>query len=354
MVDALYRRLEQVLESTAPGRSLPADLAQWLEQSLLADPTVWGITPATVTAAVAERSQFLVRLYPLLQAFCQQTLNWQTVPLTTAWRLWLPLAQWIASARSQGQRPLVQGILGGQGTGKTTLAAIEAMILQSLGYRVARLSLDDLYKPYTERLALQQSDPRLRWRGPPGTHDVALGIHVLQQIRAGNSTALPRFDKSACKGAGDRATAEVVTDIDILLFEGWFVGVYPIDAAAFETAPLPIVTAADRAFARDSNTRLQAYLPLWELLDRLIVLYPNDYRFSQQWRRQAEQGMIATGQSGMADEEVDEFVTYFWRSLHPHLFITPLLHQLNRPDLVIELDAEHNPIVIYGGRSELG
>ncbi|NJN88782.1 MAG: glycerate kinase [Leptolyngbyaceae cyanobacterium SL_7_1] len=327
---------------------MPVDQSEDLQRQLLCEPqaSAFGITPETVTATVETRSQLLVKLYPALQQFCQQQLQWQQVPLTTAWLLWLPLAEWMAAARSPLQRPMIQGILGGQGTGKTTLAAIEAVILESLGYRVARLSLDDLYKTYAERSILQQSDPRLRWRGPPGTHDVALGIQVLQEIRAGRATELPRFDKSAWGGAGDRTTPAPIPPIDILLFEGWFVGVSPIDPAAFESAPLPIVTDADRAFAYDSNTRLQSYLPLWELLDRLIVLYPHDYRFSQHWRRQAEQGMIATGRSGMADVEVDEFVTYFWRSLHPDLFIMPLLQNSNRADLIIELDAEHNPISI--------
>jgi D-glycerate 3-kinase len=88
--------------------------------------------------------------------------------------------------------------------------------------------------------------------------------------------------------------------------------------------PALIQTLAERSFARDMNDRLKDYLPLWERLDRLMLLYPIDYRLSQQWRRQAEQQMIATGKSGMTDAQVDEFVEYFWRSLHPELFITPL------------------------------
>jgi len=37
-----------------------------------------------------------------------------------------------------------QGILGGQGTGKTTLAAMLSLILGQLGYHTLSLSLDDL------------------------------------------------------------------------------------------------------------------------------------------------------------------------------------------------------------------
>ncbi|MFM7614146.1 MAG: ATP-binding cassette domain-containing protein, partial [Synechococcales cyanobacterium] len=40
---------------------------------------------------------------------------------------------------------------------------------------------------------------------------------------------VPRFDKSALCGMGDRTTPEIIDQVDIVLFEGWFVGVLPID-----------------------------------------------------------------------------------------------------------------------------
>lgn len=267
------------------------------------------------------------------------------------WSLWLPLAMQLASLRQQLERPLIQGILGGQGTGKTTLAAVLSLILNHLGYRTLSLSLDDLYKTYAERQRLQQSDPRLIWRGPPGTHDVALGLQLLDQLRQPNRqkpVLVPRFDKSAWAGAGDRTTSEQVEALDIVLFEGWFVGVRPIDPAVFDTStPAPIQTSADRAFARDMNERLKDYLPLWERLDRLMVLIPRDYRLSQQWRRQAEQQMMAMGKSGMTNTQVDEFVEYFWKSLHPELFITPLTRNASLVDLVIEINSDHSVDTMY-------
>ncbi|WP_416667446.1 glycerate kinase [Egbenema bharatensis] len=289
-------------------------------------------------------------LAPKLHSFCQDSLGWQTFPLDLMWDLWLPLANRLVSWQRAVGHPLIQGLIGGQGTGKTTLAQILSYILEQQGLQVCRLSIDDLYKTYADRQQLQQTDPRFRWRGPPGTHDVSLGLTVLEQLRQGNASvpiAIPRFDKSLHHGAGDRIDPEWITGADIVLFEGWFVGVRPIDPIAFETAPPPICSEADRAFAREVNTRLQAYLPLWEKLDRLILLYPVDYRFSQQWRQQAEQNMIASGKSGMSDAEIREFVEYFWKSLHPELFIAPMRHQSNQVDLVIEINADHDLDRIY-------
>lgn len=309
----------------------------------------FGITPENVAEIVAARSQLLRSFYPAFSGFGDRTLQLPCHQLIAAlWHLWLPLAMQLAACRQEQSRPLIQGILGGQGMGKTTLAAILTAILDHLGYRTCSLSIDDLYKTYSDRLILQQQDPRLIWRGPPGTHDIDLGLAVLEQLRQPNLTApilLPRFDKSACNGAGDRTTPTEVTNIDIVLFEGWFVGVRPIEPSAFENAPPPIITAADRDFARDMNAKLYDYLPLWAYLDRLLVLYPTDYRYSIVWRQQAERKALAAGKAGMTDAQIEEFVKYFWRSLHPDLFIKPLVERSPLVDLVIEIMGDRS----FGG-----
>lgn len=270
--------------------------------------------------------------------------------LTTLWILWLPLALKLSEKRRELGRTFIQGILGGQGTGKTTLAVVIGLILEHLGYTTIGVSLDDLYKTYQERQHLQQQDPRLIWRGPPGTHDVELGIELLENFRKlqpDESILVPHFDKSAFNGAGDRIEPEKVEGVDIVLFEGWFVGVHPVNQNAFKNPPLPIVTLEDKLFAKDSNERLKSYLPLWEKLDSLIVLYPIDYHLSKQWRQEAEQKMIASGKSGMSNREIDQFVEYFWKALHPELFIYRLISNPNLVDLVIEINADHSLGKIY-------
>jgi D-glycerate 3-kinase len=310
----------------------------------------FGITPENVDEVIKERSHLLKSVLPAFSQFCQTTLQIEPQEmLQVLWDLWLPLGIKLASQRQQLSRPLIQGILGGQGTGKTTMCKILSLILNQLGYQTVSLSLDDLYKTYSDRLLLTQQDPRLIWRGPPGTHDIDLGLDVLDKIRQLQSPVMvPRFDKSAFGGAGDRTNPEIVTNIDIVLFEGWFVGVRPINADVFDTAPPPILTDADKAFARDINHRLYDYLPLWERLDSLIVLYPTDYRCSLEWRKQAEQQMIAAGKSGMSNAEIEQFVNYFWRSLHPELFIKPLVKNV---DLVIEIHGDRSFGEVYCDRA---
>ena len=309
----------------------------------------FGITSENVDEVIENKFYLLQSIYPAFTEFCHT--NLQKLPqdmLRVLWEYWLPLGIKMASQRREIGHPFIQGILGGQGTGKTTMCGVLQIILHELGYKCLNFSLDDLYKTYSERLILQQQDPRLIWRGPPGTHDVDLGLDILNKIRqVKEEIAIPRFDKSLHKGIGDRTTPELVHNIDIVLFEGWFVGVQPINPQAFDFPPTPIITEADKQFARDMNMRLHDYLPMWQKLDSLIVLYPQDYRLSLMWRKQAEHKMMAKGKPGMSNEQIEEFVNYFWRTLHPELFIKPLLKPPTPVDLVIEINSEHGMGTVY-------
>lgn len=309
---------------------------------------VFGITASNISNVIQTRFELFQTVYSDFLELCDQ-LKLAPLPIEMLWDLWLPLAIQLSQWRNQCQNQrLIQGFLGGQGVGKTTLTAILSFILKQLGCETVSLSIDDLYLPYRDRLELQKSDPRLVRRGPPGTHDIQLGLQVLHKFRQGEfPIEFPRFNKSAHGGAGDQTTPETIHNADIVLFEGWFVGVHPVDPMLFENAPAPILTDSDRQFARDMNDRLRDYLPLWEMLDRLIVLYVPDYQLSKQWRKQAEHKMIAEGKAGMSDAEIDEFVEYFWKALHPELFIERLVRDVDRVDLVIEIDSNHRPREVY-------
>lgn len=343
--------IASILEEWQQG--VPPTGSTWpgLIQAELADPLRaqgYGISPETVDSKLTARSQALAVILPHLEQF--------PFPgdkiLQPLWQLWLPLAMKLIACHQELGRPWIQGILGGQGTGKTTLGRILTWILTHLGYSTLALSIDDLYKTYLERQQLRKEDPRLIWRGPPGTHDVELGINLLDRLRNpdGQTIAVPRFDKSLWEGQGDRTEPSLVQDVDILLWEGWFVGVRPVDPAVFDNPPWPIMTEADRSFARDMNQRLRDYLPLWDRLDGLMVLYPEDYRLSLQWRTLAEREMKAQGQGGMSDGEIGEFVEYFWKALHPELFVRPLLRPGSEVDLAIEMGGDRRIIAVYSPR----
>jgi len=261
------------------------------------------------------------------------------------WYFWFPLALDLMELKQSKSDTLIMGILGSQGTGKSTLTTILTQIWQCLGLNSIELSLDDLYKTYQERQELLKIDSRLRWRGVPLTHDVSLGLEILDRVKKQDYPIfLPRFDKSLHNGMGDRTTPKTANQADIMIFEGWFVGVQPVAENPFFHAPYPIVTEEDKQFALDNNQRLKEYLPLWEKLDYLLILNPEDYRYSLQWRKEAEHKMIQTGKTGMTDKQIEEFVYYFWKALHPQIYLP---HLLKTADLVVNLNINHSVKSIF-------
>ncbi len=86
-------------------------------------------------------------------------------------RRWLPALSRQAQAVDA---PLLAGLCGAQGSGKSTAAAAIASLLEESGLPTAVLSIDDFYRTRAEREHLaREVHPLLLTRGVPGTHDVA-------------------------------------------------------------------------------------------------------------------------------------------------------------------------------------
>ncbi|KAI0827920.1 P-loop containing nucleoside triphosphate hydrolase protein [Trametes gibbosa] len=232
--------------------------------------------------------------------------------------------------------PLIVGVQGPQGSGKTYLTSILQNILQAQPHNlsVAVLSLDDLYLPHEQLIHLAKEHAQnalLQGRGQPGTHDVSLGTELLNRLKHLNdpdATAvevnLPSFDKSLFNGEGDRAPRSHVVraPVDLVLFEGWCVGFYPIERDEVERRfAAPVAGLGVDFFQRkgyrlddilDVNDRLKSYVSWWNLFDAFIQIRPPDehpYTFIYQWRLQQEHHMKArNGGEGMTDAQVEGFV----------------------------------------------
>ncbi len=280
---------------------------------------------------IAERQAWLAQAAPL------------NLDPVWVWGVGLPLA---ANLERQLQTHgfFVQGLSGVQGAGKSTLVQRLRDLLALRGWRVLTLSLDDFYLTYADRQGLRRQDPALIWRGPPGTHDVPLALSVLQHLRQGQPTAIPRFDKSLQGGEGDRLPGETVTEIHGVLFEGWCWGYEPL--SVFPTVwPAELALPAAQDFARRCNARLAAYVPLWNAADRHWWWRPQDWRWSKAWRLAAEQQQRALGKPGMGDRTCESFVEYFWQALHPELY-WPSLTQSRRWHRIVTVGRDRNPLFV--------
>ncbi len=338
LADVLHTLLDSDAKATPKADSLSELEKADAEQQLIPD-----------TRPLSLRVEEFRRTHAALKPWLDQHAWPQARCLDLLWRLWLPLAKRVQNHQQTHQGPWIQGILGGQGTGKSTLAEALVHILAEFGIRAHTLSIDDLYSRFAEREILRQSQPALRWRGPPGTHDLALGCHTLDVFRQGPATAplaLPRFDKSLHQGEGDRIAPREVTCGEVLFFEGWCVGLEPIDDARFEQPqqlPALLQDPARLSFARAMNQALKNYLPLWQRLHGLWILAAEDYRYSKMWRLEAEHRMKAQGKSGMSDADINDFVDYFWSALHPELHLQAALEDPQRAELILHLDRDHSP-----------
>lgn len=231
----------------------------------------------------------------------------------------------------------VIGISGGQGAGKSTLAALLVAASEALGRPAVSLSLDDFYLTLEERQALEQGvHPLLQTRGVPGTHDVALANRVLDALTAGQRVEVPVFDKSV----DDRRPVgrEVVGPLALVVFEGWCVGAPPEPAARLATPVNDLERArdADGAWRGSVNEALAGpYGFLWARLDALLYLKVPDLEAVVRWRTQQEAAHPVARR--MSATQIRDFVAHYERLTRWMAERLP-----DRADLVGFLDENHD------------
>jgi D-glycerate 3-kinase len=238
----------------------------------------------------------------------------------------------------------VVGINGAQGSGKTTLCRFLEELLYQRRLRAVTLSLDDLYLTKAERIALARNEyPLFATRGVPGTHDVALGQAILDNLRAGEATTLPRFDKAADDRAPDGKRVE--GPVDVILFEGWCMGAVPQPAAALRE-PVNRLEAEedpDGAWRREVNRRLATdYAELFGRIDLLVMVKVESFEAVRANRRLQEQKLAARDPEGAAimdDAALDRFLMHYERLTRWMLREMP-----ERADALIEIGPDQRPI----------
>jgi D-glycerate 3-kinase len=266
-----------------------------------------------------------------------------------------PLAKRIAAERARIGRPMVVGLCGSQGSGKSTFAAFLAALLRAAGLSAAVLSLDDLYLTRDERRTLAETHhPLLTTRGPPGTHDVALGLHTLHALtdtsHAPSPVALPRFDKAKDARTDSAEWPRAQAPVDVVLFEGWFVGARP-QLEADLAAPVNALERdedADGAWRRKVNAALAGdYQTLFARLDMLVLLQAPSFERVHAWRALQEEKLAARlaaehrGGEVMDGPALTRFIMHYERLTRWILSEMP-----ERADIVVRLGPDHEVIEV--------
>ena len=261
-------------------------------------------------------------------------------------RLHRPVAERIAARRAQLARPVLVGLCGPQGSGKSTAAASLRLLLKELGLSAAVLSIDDVYLTRAERAALARTiHPLLATRGPPGTHDVRLLGSIVARLLGGESLALPSFDKASDERRGLADWPWFEGPADVVVLEGWCVGALPQPPALLAAPVNALERDEDPAgvWRRFANDALAEYQPVFGRIDLLIQLRPPDFETVAGWRaeQEAKLRLQAAGRPDarvMTDGEIVRFVQHYERLTRRMLDEMPA-----RADLVVDLDADRRP-----------
>ena len=272
--------------------------------------------------------------------------------------IYFPLAGELASRAGHRDRPLIVGINGAQGTGKSTLTRFLALLLESeFGLRTAAFSLDDIYHTRARRNDLARKiHPLLAVRGVPGTHDIALGDAVLDDLlNAGGDdrTPVPAFDKAV----DDRVPREQWRSFPgrpgVIIVEGWCVAAVPEDSAALESPinELEREEDSDGRWRRFVNRQLETgYRDFFSRFDVLVFIRAPCWDMVYQWRllqeeklaeRCREQGLDDA--AVMTAEQVARFVQFYERVTRH-----TLSEMAGRADYVLSMDRNHRIVDMEG------
>ncbi len=234
----------------------------------------------------------------------------------------------LAQLAEESSRPIIVGLNGAQGSGKSTLSQYLSQIMpMHLGVDCYVLSIDDFYLSRAKRKRLAASvHPLLAIRGVPGTHDVPWLLDALAGfIEPGvQSVTVPIFDKLKDDRTKKVLKIQKSANPTVILFEGWCVGVPAQHQLALS------VPASSFEFLNDNNgvwrsyvnERLEAdYADVFRLLDRLSMLKPPCFEAVYDWRVDQEIRLVARRRQdssdlsirGMSVKQVGEFVENFRR-----------------------------------------
>lgn len=284
----------------------------------------------------------------LLEDFClQQQLPPEYIPMAKQW--FLPLANDIAKQHQQKNAPLLIGINGCQGSGKSTLSFLLKTLLKAQHQKsVTVLSIDDFYLTKKERQTLaRDSHPLFITRGVPGTHDIAMLTEVIIQLQSDTQeTWIPRFNKANDDRHNKQQWDKVSAPVDIILLEGWCVA-SPAQPEHLLRTPINTLEQdedIDGQWRSISNTLLKnEYKTLFDALDTVIMLKAPSFNCVYQWRqlqedklRKAHQEKSTSSQHIMDTAQLKRFIEHYQR-ITEHTLNT-LSHTA---DIVFTLNSDH-------------
>ena len=206
----------------------------------------------------------------------------------------IPVCFWIFKKASK-KKPLILGLSGGQGIGKTTISSIITLILKKyFKLNIFKISIDDFYKTRKERFLLSKKiHSLLMTRGVPGTHDINIMLNFFKRVKKNNfkSLKLPKFDKAIDDRCKKSSWYTIKKRPDIIIFEGWCVGAMAQKNSMLKKSINSLEKTNDQnlIWRKFVNNQLKTkYKKLFGHLDNLLYLKAKNFNLLQQWRIKQE------------------------------------------------------------------
>ena len=144
---------------------------------------------------------------------------------------YIPISQLIYKKYLKNKKTQVIGLAGGQGSGKSTISNILRILLkESFNLETVIFSIDDFYKTIKERKVMSKSISSLfLTRGVPGTHDTKMLLSCIKKLKKNKfkKIMIPKFNKGIDERVIKSKWLKVAKKPNIVIFEGWCVGVEP-------------------------------------------------------------------------------------------------------------------------------
>ena len=202
----------------------------------------------------------------------------------------IPACFWISS-KTKIKNPFFLGLVGGQGTGKTTTSSILEIILKKyFKLSVFKISIDDFYKTRKERLNLSKKiHPLLMTRGVPGTHDINIMLDFFKKSKSRKFKPfkLPKFNKAVDDRCKKNQWYTLKKRPDVIIFEGWCVGAKAEKNSTLKKSINSMEKSKDTKliWRKYVNNELKSkYKKLYDQLDCLIYLKAQSFSLLQKWR----------------------------------------------------------------------
>jgi D-glycerate 3-kinase len=206
----------------------------------------------------------------------------------------IPVSFWI-SRKVNKKRPLIIGLAGGQGSGKTTISSILTLILQKyFKLNVFKVSIDDFYKTRKDRNLLSKNKhPLLMTRGVPGTHDIDLMLKFFKKVMSKNfkNLEVPKFNKAIDDRYKKSLWYKIKSKPDVIIFEGWCVGARAQTNKQLKKPINSLERIYDQRIEWRSyvNSQLKKkYKTLFKQLDGLLYLKAKNFDLLKKWRLKQE------------------------------------------------------------------